>query len=341
MALNTERSSGEGVIAGASWAIKIGTVFLRAAQALGKALSPAIVRVGAHAGNAASIVAAADEIHREQGLTHKAERAGAGLASTGVNLALGGAAATAGETAALTGVAGTAGATVMTAAAPVVLSLAAASVTAKVADLAIENRRQYEDLDRDRARCAAPAKLRSRPPGEKPSLLDYKHGGAVLAVSAQMRDSALHGNGKIERFADSHRIRNFAMLDMTDTVNLAEYERALHEEIDEQRAAMARNDSILPRWLRHGDSVNRYNFAAGELADLRGAQQELAMFKEDMLRRSDRHAGGLSSGLAAPKDPRLAPVFNAAVAGVSDRPASAKGAEQPGRLRSLRPITPV
>jgi len=100
------------------------------------------------------------EVYQEEGLTHKSERAAAGIASTGVNMALGGAAATAGESAALTGAVGASGATVVTVAAPVVLSAAAAGATAKVADLAIENRRAYEQLDRDTARDAAPLKNR-------------------------------------------------------------------------------------------------------------------------------------------------------------------------------------
>ena len=216
-------------------------------------------------------------------MTHKAERAGAGLASAGVNIALGGAAATAGETAAVTAVAGSAG-TVAVAAAPVVLSVAAAGVTAKAADLAIDNSRVYESVDEANARLASPSKIRNRPATEKPSLTDYWHVGTVLAVSAHMSDSAIHANGKIERFAESNRIKNIQAVDMTDPANLVEYERALGEEIKKKERLMAANSSFLPRWPRSGDAVGRYDDAATELAELQGAQQELAMFKDDLRR---------------------------------------------------------
>ena len=68
------------------------------------------------------------EVYGEDGISHKAERAVAGAASSGVNIAL-------------SGVAGTTVAAVIAAAAPVALSVAAAAATAKVADLATENRR--------------------------------------------------------------------------------------------------------------------------------------------------------------------------------------------------------
>lgn len=304
MAPGTEGSSGEGAITGASLAINAGNAIMRGVAALGKTLSPIFERVGGHASTAATILSVAEQVHSETGLTHKAERAGAGLASAGVNIALSGAAATAGETAAVTAAAGSAGA-VAVAAAPVVLSVAAAGVTAKVADLAIENRRIYEGVDEANARLASPSKIRNRPDGEKPSLTDYFHIGTVQAVSAHMRDEALHPNGKIERFAQSNRIKNVRALDMTDPGNLAEYERALGEEIKKKETLMAANSSFLPRWLRHSDAVGRYNDAASELAELQGARWELAMFKDDLRRYEDQAAGAKSSARTAPRPPGL------------------------------------
>ncbi len=281
MAPNSEGNSGEGAIQGASLAINIGNAFLRGASALGRTLSPIFERMGGHAGTAATIVAVAEQLRHEDGIEHKAERGGAGLATAGVNIALGSAAATAGETAAATAVAGSAGA-VAVAAAPVVLSVAAAGLTAKMADMAIDNSRIYEGVDEANARLASPSKIRNRLDNEKPSLTDYWHVGTVMAVSAHMRDGALHANGKIERFAESNRIRNIRGLDMTDPANLAEYERALGEEIKKKETLIAANSSFLPRWLRRGDAVGRYNDAASELAELQGARAELAMFKEDV-----------------------------------------------------------
>jgi hypothetical protein len=342
MAAEPENNSGSGIVAGASLGISVSNIFLRAAKTFGRKLSPLFVSAGAHLGNAASIGAVAYEVYSENGLEHKGERAAAGIVSAGVNIGLGGAAATAGETAALTGMAGATGATVLAAAAPVALSVIAAGATAKTADLAIENRRVYEALDRDTARDAAPQKIRNWSGDAKPSLLDYKHIAAMRSVTARMRDGALHASGPVERFAGSNGIRNPAILDMTDPVNLGEYERALNEEIARQQTVMTANDSFLPRWLRHGDSINRYNFAAGELENLRGAREELAMLREDVRRYNERGPSGAStanhdSNGAATKG-QTAPDFNAAVGGASPAQA-AQISEQPGvpRPRRLAP----
>jgi len=316
-----DTGSGEGLIAGASMALSAGTAFLRAARALGRNLSPVFERAGMRFGTVASIAAIAYEVHQEEGIGHKAERTGAGVVSAGVNMALGSAAATAGETAALTGVAGATGATVIAAAAPVALSVAAAAATAKVADLSIENRRAYERLDRDLARDALPAKIRNKPDTEKPSLLDYKHLGAMLGVTAHLRDGSLHATGRIERFAGSGRMRNPGVIDMTDPVNQAEYERALNEEIDRQRRIMEANDSLLPRWMRHGESVERYEFADGELKNLLGAKEELALLRQDVQRYNEQ--------LAA------APGFNSAAAGA---PAQAEPQGQ-AAVRRTKPLS--
>jgi len=323
MAGQSENEPGSGVLGWASAGLSLTTMFLRAAQTLGRKLSPTIVSAGSHAGNAATLGAVAYEVYREESLTHKGERAAAGVGSAGINIALAGAAATTTETAALTGVAGATGATVITAAAPVVLSIAAAATTAKVADLAIENRRAYEALDRSTARQAAPQKIRNRPEGEKPSLLDYKHLCGMREVTAHMRDEALQADAPIERTKDSRRIRNLAAIDMTAPQNLREYERALNTEIARQRAILEANGSYLPRWLRGGQSVSQYNDANYELQNLRGAQEELAMFRRDL----EQYNHGLPSGDVAKvaghettvlrKQPEIATGFHSAVAGTA------------------------
>lgn len=297
-----EETAGSTVAGWASAGIGLGNVFLRAARNLGRRISPSFLRGGTHLSNGASLLGVAYDVYREDGLGHKSERAASGIASTGVNMALGGAAATAGESAALTGAIGASGATVVTVAAPVVLSAAAAGATAKAADLAIENRRAYEELDRDTSRDAAPLKIRERSPGDKPSILDYKHLAAIRSITAHMRDGALHTSGPIARF-EGGVIRDLSAIDFTDPTNLAEYERALYLEIEKQKSTVEANDSVLPRWLRHGDSINRYNFASGELENLRGAQAEFAMFREDVRRYTERMAN--SAGRAEPLSSNL------------------------------------
>jgi hypothetical protein len=235
----------------------------------------------------------------------------------------------------------------------VALSVTAAVATAKVADLSIENHRAYEALDRAVEKDAAAQKVRSEADGDrKPSILDYKHMAGMLGVTARMRDDALGNSTPVERYAGSGRIKNLNAIDMTNRQNLGEYERALNEEIDRQKAIMSANDSVLPRWMRHGTSIERYNFADGELQNLLGAKEELAWFKQDLQRYNERIArdetARMPSSIAAHTQApgsraKTAPDFNAAVAGVSAAPPSD---EQPPsaasvRQRPARPLTPT
>src|SRR5204863_510925 len=55
---------------------------------------------------------------------------------------------------------------------------------------------------------------------------------------------------------------------------------------------VAANGSYMPRWLRGGDSVDKYNDANGELQNLLGAKAELAMFRQDLRRYKDQHPAG-------------------------------------------------
>jgi hypothetical protein len=353
MAGEAETESGSGGLAWASAAVNVSNIFMRAARMLGRSVPPGIVRSGAHLGNAATVAAVAYEVYTEDGLKHKTKRAAAGLAVSGVNIGLGTAAATAGETAALTGVAGATGAGVMAAATPVVLSVAATVATAKVADLSIKNHRAYEALDRDVARDAAAQKIRRTADGDnrKPSILDYKHMGAMGGVTARLRDDALHVSIPVERYAGSGRIKNLTAIDMTDPQNLGEYERALHEEIEHQQAIMSANDSVLPRWMRHGDSVEQYNFADGELQNLLGAKDELALFRQEV-QRYDERVANVAGGDTTPALDRhdsapgskgkAAHGFNNAVAGVSGTQASSHSPEQTASAptRPSHPVTP-
>src|SRR5947209_12869911 len=292
MVRDADNEAGSGLIAWISAGLNVTNVFMRAAGTLARKVQPAIVRAGGHLGNAATVGAVAYEVYREESLAHKGERAGAGVAAAGVNIALGGAAASAAETAAITAVAGGTGATVITAAAPIILAGVAAGVTAKAADLAIETRRAYEELDRSIAEEAAPRKIRNRNDAEKPSFIDYKHLVGLREVTAGMRDQALHTTVPIERFAGSDVIKNLRAIDMSEPQNAAEYERALNAEIERKRATIAANGSYMPRWLRGGDSVDKYNVAEIELQNLLGAKAELALFRKDVRRYNDQHPAG-------------------------------------------------
>jgi hypothetical protein len=207
---------------------------------------------------------------------------------------------------------------------------------------------------RDTAKDAAPQKVRSTADGDnrKPSILDYKHLVAMGGVTARMRDDSLHVSIPVERYTGSGRIKNLNAIDLTDPQNLAEYERALNEEIEHQRAIMGANDSVLPRWMRYGDSVDQYNFADGELQNLQGTKEELSQFRHDLRRYNERvanGAGGNTTPAAAGHDSALGskgktvPAFNAAVAGESVPSSSSLSPEQRPMVpaRPVRPVAPA
>ena len=85
---------------------------------------------------------------------------------------------------------------------------------------------------------------------------------------------------------------------------------------------MTANDSFPPRWMRHGNSVELYSFADGELQNLLRAKDELALFRQDLHRYNERLApdahrnastsAALDSG--ASSEGKAAVGFNAAVA---------------------------
>src|SRR5262249_41857149 len=72
-------------------------------------------------------------------------------------------------------------------------------------------------------------------------------------------------------------------------------------EIDRQSGIRTANDSYIPRWLRGGGSVDKYNVADMELQNLLGAKEELVMFREEVRRYNERD-----------------PVFGTAAASVPD-----------------------
>ena len=167
------------------------------------------------------------------------------------------------------------------------------------------------------------------------------------AKSAGMRDEALHTTLPVERFAGSGAIKNLGAIDMTRAQNLAEYERALNAEIERKRGIVAANGSYMPRWLRGGDSVDKYNDANGELQNLLGAKAELAMFRQDLRRYNDQHPAGeivkaADHQTTAPgSKENIASGFNAAGnAAEKPEPHPPSGDVAGARQRTARPLTP-
>jgi hypothetical protein len=174
--------------------------------------------------------------------------------------------------------------------------------------------------------------------------------GAMGGVTARMRDDSLHVSIPVERYAGSGRIKNLNAIDLTDPQNLAEYERALNEEIERQKAIMNANDSVLPRWMRHGESVEQYNFADGELQNLLGAKDELLQFRQDLDRYNERASRDVHENASTPAAGRdstpvskgkAATGFNAAANGPDKSESREDSAEVAAtRRRPVRPVAP-
>ena len=129
--------------------------------------------------------------------------------------------------------------------------------------------------------------------------------------------------------------------------NAAEEARALNAEIERKRAIVAANGSYTPRWLRGGDSVDKYNDANGELQNLLGAKAELAMFRQDLRRYNDQHPAGETVKAAghqttAPGNKeKIASGFNAAGSTAEKpEPHAPSGDVGGARQRTARPLTP-
>jgi hypothetical protein len=106
----------------------------------------------------------------------------------------------------------------------------------------------------------------------------------------------------------------------------------------------------LNRYLRHGASVEQYNFADGELQNLMGSKDELALFRQDLQRYNERVGGDVHPNASTPAAGRdtapdgkgkTAPGFNAA-AKAQDKSASREHSPEveTARPRPVRSATP-
>jgi hypothetical protein len=241
-------------------------------------------------------------INKDGSLGHKGERLAAASVSAAANLGTGAMLTSGTMTVGGTVVAGTttgvaeataAGAVVTdgvmaggvagaaTVAAPVVLVAAATYATAKTAELAIQNRRSYEGLDKDTSTFFQATRFAERPSGTNLSIYNFRNLPAVLYVSQHMRDDQL--SAPLKRTPSGTVMdADFRKLDMSNPKNLREFERAIALEVNKQQQIMRDNDSALPRWVRSGDSVTKYNLANVALKQLRAAQGELVMYKKEL-----------------------------------------------------------
>ncbi len=264
-------------------AVSVGQAATQASD--GIAFLPNVSRTLTGANTALTVAAVGYQVYKEDGhlinddgsLGHKGERLIAAAATTGASIGTG-ALLTSGFAAGAGGVAVTGAAAVV---APVAVSAAAVAVTAKATNMAIENRRQYEQIDKDVKENfkVGRQEVFGQERGQL-SIGNYRNlPGVVSIVSKDMRDSQISGH--MDRF-DNGVFKQVGKFDLSDPRNMKEFERALDIETKKQQAIMAANDSILPRWVRSGDSVTKYTVAQGALEQLKSARQELDMYKQDL-----------------------------------------------------------
>jgi hypothetical protein len=237
------------------------------------------------------------------------------------------------------GIAATAVGTVSlaTVAAPVVATVA----VAETGKMAHENWRMFKELDKDTAKAFKAARVdRDKQPDAAPSAYNFKNLPAIMGdISRRIPDDKI--NGKVERTADG-RFKNPRQFDLNDPANLAAYEKALNGEIASQKRIMADNDSILPRWIRSGDSAGKYETAKIVLTQLESAKTELAMHKQDLRDYNDKRrdlANAQEAG-ANPKSPDK-PRREAAAAKAQDSGAAADAIPRKPAAASAAPASPT
>ncbi len=288
----------EGMVAG----VNLTTSSVQTAEvvldATGKTL-PVIAKAGKFVPGlnvAATVADGVYQVSKEDTTEHKVERATVVGATAATALTVGAATATAGEAAAITGgvtaVLGTgaAGATVAAAAvaaAPVVLAVAAAGAVAYVGEKAIESKRAWDDVDKQIAEEGKAEKRQNyTSPDGKPTILGYKHiAVAMQHVSGEMKNENLNGTGGLARDTNGRfKLDDIKKIDMRDPKNIAELERVLTSAIAKDDKIIKDNDSIIPKGWRFfsQDAVDKMTNAQRDEADLKGAMQEIQMYKKEL-----------------------------------------------------------
>lgn len=183
------------------------------------------------------------DVAHEDGATHKVERATAVVATTATSVATG---AVLTEGLVVGGVAATGTLALAGAAAPVLVTAGAVYTTAKAAELAIQTRRIYEDIDNA---------FKAKP--------DYRH--ASQSVSILRKELAAKGVD----------VSPHGRIDLSDGHNRDMLREVLAEKKTQLQQTVAATDSILPRWVRSSDAAGLNATARSDIAFYDAASTEL------------------------------------------------------------------
>ncbi|MEZ0226963.1 MAG: hypothetical protein ACAH83_20595 [Alphaproteobacteria bacterium] len=261
--------------------------------------APLVTKVGKFIPGANLAMIAVDgayQISQEKTTEAKVERGVVVGATTATALLAGTAVATAGEAAVITtgvtavlgtGAAATGTAAIAVAAAPVVLTVAAAGAVAYTGNAALESKRAWDNVDKQIAENGKPQERQGyKSEDGKPSVMGYKHIAVqLLHHSELLKTENMNGVAGMERDKNGRfKIQDFKKIDMRDPKNIAELERVLATEIAKKDKIIKDNDSIVPKGLRifSGDSVDKMTMAQMDRADMAGALAELQMYKKKL-----------------------------------------------------------
>lgn len=271
---------------------------------------------------AATIADGAYQISKEDTTEHKVERGTVVAATAATGIALGTATATAAEAGVITtgvasvigtGAVATGTAAVVVAAAPVVATAAAVTAVAYTGQKAIEAKRAWDDVDKTIAENGAATKRQNYKSDDgKPSVLGFKHIAVMmLHHSDEMKDANMNGTAGLQRDQKGRfKIDDFKQIDMRDPKNIAELERVLNAGIAKEDKIIKDNDSFVPKGWRifSTKAVEKQTDAQMEQADLKGALQELQMYKQELKDWDASHPNDpATTGVAAQTSPPPGP----------------------------------
>lgn len=137
----------------------------------------------------------------------------------------------------------------------------------------------------------------------RPSVADYKYLGIL--------------RGQLARFIpgetiDGHNVRTeFNEIDFTKPENHRAYRLALSRYVLEQENIKIENTSLIPRWMRYGESAQKYEMANLTLNELYAAEQEYIMFNDRVRAyNNDQHAQRVARAMADGTAPVTLPDAN-------------------------------
>jgi hypothetical protein len=275
---------GDMVSAGTKLGVSAAETSLHVAEAAGAEVSPALTGAVGKAFVPLMVADGIYQVSKEDGLTHKAERAAAVVGTGGAAIGTGSlvssaltaagvsgttataAAATATGTEVAVGAATATGAvaaggtvaTVATVAAPLVAGGAVAYMAGKDIETGIETRRTYEKTD------------------------------AMFTANLDSKSNMVRlGNA---RFHDELADRETGQIDWNNKETMQKYGKLLDGEAAKQTKLMDDNSSIMPRFLRSGESVIAQENARVDLRITESARTELNQHMTDLAKDEPKQA---------------------------------------------------